>query len=151
MHDAIQDGLEAYLSGSRNRAVESHLSECADCRREVGELQALSGYFGALRGPSEPSVPLGFEARLRRMIEAQKRRSLWTVFALNPGLTRKLALASLLGLLAFGSYLASQPADDSSQSAYAPEAVMARHSPDVPADSPQRTDGMLVTLANYHQ
>ena len=151
MHRIVEQELEDYLSGHAGREFTAHLAACEDCRTEVAEFQKLSGYLGELRTAEPLQVPLGFSNRLMRTIESQKPRSFWTIFTVDPGFTRKLALASLLCLAACGGYLATQPVDSVALTDHTPEAVMASHDISAPANDPQHMNGMLVTLASYRQ
>jgi predicted small lipoprotein YifL len=151
MHRIVEEELEDYLSGRGGRELTSHLTNCEQCRGEVAEMQTLSGLFGDLRAVEAVAVPLGFSNRLMLNINDRKSKSFLSIFAVDPGFTRKLALASLLCLAACGGYLATQPVDSVAPSDHTPEAVMASHDVSAPSDDPQHMDGMLVTLASYHQ
>ncbi len=151
MHEIVQEGLEDYLSGRASREFEAHLGTCVNCRAEVAELSAVSGFLGELRPVDPITVPLGFSNRLMRTIDGQKSKGFWSIFALDPGFTRKLALASLLGLVLFGSYLATEQGDAMAPSDHTPEAVMAGHDVSNASDDAQHINGMAITLASYHQ
>jgi anti-sigma factor RsiW len=151
MHRIVEQELENYLSGRVGRELASHLSSCEECRVEVAEMQTLSGLFGDLRAAEPVAVPLGFSNRVMLNVKERKSKTFWGIFAVDPGFTRKLALASLLCLAACGGYLATQPVDSVAPSDHTPEAVMASHDATAPSDDPQHMDGMLVTLASYHQ
>jgi len=151
MHRIVEEELEDYLTGRGGRELASHLSSCEECRAEVVEMQTLSGLFGNLRVAEPLGVPLGFSHRLMLNIKERKSKSFWSNFAIDPGFTRKLALASLLCLAACGGYLATQPVDSVAPSDHTPEAVMASHDASAASNDPQHMDGMLVTLASYHQ
>ncbi len=147
MHDVIEKGLEEYLGGSVNREMETHLAQCERCRSEVEEIRQLSSLLGTYlaEAPMEPA--LGFSQRVMRRVAEDKGRSLWSVLSVDPGFARKLVLASLLSLAALGGYLATQPLEGEN---HTPESVLASH--DVySTDQQQHLDGMLVTLATYHQ
>ena len=149
MHDVVEKGLEDHLAGVLNREFDSHLAQCSRCREEVEGMKQVSSLLASLRTDSEIAPPLGFSARLLHNIDEQKTRSIWSVFTVDPGFIRKLAVASLLGLFAFGGYLATQ--QDDSLAHHTPEAVMASHDPGAAPDDPQHMNGMLMTLATYHQ
>jgi predicted anti-sigma-YlaC factor YlaD len=151
MHDIVEKGLEDHLAGVMNREFDSHVSQCSRCREEVEGMKQFSGMLVSLRPNAEIAPPLGFSARLMREIDQRESRSIWSVFTLDPGFIRKLAVASLLGLAAFGSYLASQPEDGLTFGRHTPEAVMASHDLSVAPDDPQHMNGMLMTLATYQQ
>ncbi len=150
MHDIIERGLEDYLDGSPSREFESHLAECAECLEQAERMRRLNAGFRSLRVDSAVGPPLGFSARVMRGLQEQQSRSFWNVFRIDASLVRKAAVVSLLGLAAFGSYLATAPGDSMAAADHTPEAVIASH--DVTAADPQQhINGMLVTLANYHQ
>jgi hypothetical protein len=134
-----------------NREFDSHLAQCAPCREEVEGMKQVSSLLASLRADSELAPPLGFSSRLLKNIEDRRSRSIWSLFTLDPGFIRKLAVASLLGLAAFGSYLATQPDDSLALARHTPEAVMASHDPTAAPDDPQHMNGMLMTLATYHE
>jgi hypothetical protein len=150
MHDLITRGLEDYLSGSAGREFDSHLAQCADCREEVEGIRRVTGLLSALRS-EEVFVPsIGFSARLVRSVRQEEGRSFWRVFSVDPGFARKLVFGSLLSLAILGSYLATQPEDTMAQADHTPEAVLSSHDPSTLSQQ-QHTDGMLMTLADYHQ
>jgi len=151
MHKIIEQGLEDHLAGAVDREFDTHLAQCSPCREEVEGMKQVSSLLASLRADSEMAPPLGFSSRLMRSIEERQSRSIWSVFTVDPGFIRKLALASLLGLAAFGSYLATQQDDALAATRHTPEAVMASHDPSAAPDDPQHMNGMLMTLATYHQ
>jgi hypothetical protein len=151
MHDVIERGVEDYLAGTASREFESHLAQCTRCREELDGIRHVSGLLSALRSEEAPEPPLGFAARLVGSIADQKRRSIWSAFAIESAFTRKIAFASLLSLAILGSYLASQSSDNMAPGDHTPEAVMASHDVSLPSDDPQKVDGMFLTLATYHQ
>jgi anti-sigma factor RsiW len=151
MHNIVELGLEDHLAGSVNREFDSHLAQCAQCRAEVEGMKQVSSLLGSLRADSELAPPLGFSSRLLRNIQDRQKRSIWSIFTIDPGFIRKLAVASLLGLVAFGSYLASQTDESLAPMRHTPEAVMASHDPSAAPDDPQHMNGMLMTLATYHE
>jgi hypothetical protein len=151
MHNVVEKGLEDHLAGSVNREFDSHLAQCAPCREEVEGMMQVSGLLAALRADNEVAPPLGFSSRLLGSIQDRRRRSIWSVFTIDPSFIRKLAVASLLILAAFGSYLASQPEDPLALIRHTPEAVMASHDPAAAPDDPQHMNGMLMTLATYQE
>ena len=150
MHRIIENGLEDYLDGRSDQAFDAHLGDCAECRKQVAEMREVSGMLGSLRTAVAMEPPLGFQARVLREVAGQKAGSLWGVFRIDPGFARKLAFGSLLGLGVMGGYLFTGTADSMAQADHTPEAVMASH--DAAAiDQQQHLNGMLVTLASYHQ
>lgn len=150
MHDIIEGGLEDYLDGSASREFESHLAQCRECAKEVTRMRDLAGGVRALRIDTPTEPPLGFSARVMRGVQQQQGRNFWNVFRIDASLVQRAAFASLLGLAVFGSYLATSPGDSMAAGDHTPEAVIASH--DVTATDPQQhINGMLVTLATYHQ
>ncbi len=101
MHQAIRNGLEAYLSGrlpaAEQRQFLDHLSLCAGCRLEVDALREQADMMRLLRveQPLEPAP--GFYARVMERIEAQTAPSLWSIF-LEPAFGGRL-IAAALGLV----------------------------------------------------
>jgi len=154
MHPIIENGLEEYLEGRANREFDTHLAACLSCREQVAAFQRVSGMVkGTLSClPSEaPAEPLlGFQARVMRNVAQQKSGSVWGLFTIDPAFARKLAFGSLLSLAALGGYLFTGTEDSMEKADHTPEAVMASHDTNSP-DQQQHLDGMLLTLATYHQ
>jgi anti-sigma factor RsiW len=149
MHPEVETGLEDYLSGSAGPEFESHLAQCASCREETRRIEQISSLLRPLRTDDAMEPPLGFGARVMQNVREQESRSIWSVFRVDPDFARKLAFGSLLSLAILGSYLVTQPGDSAAQADHTPEAVIASH--DVSAAADQHLDGMLFTLATYHQ
>src|SRR5690348_7338566 len=140
MHQVILDRLEDYLSGSPgSREFTAHLESCDQCRAEVREMQALSGAFLSLRAADELAPSPGFYARVAGRVDAQRPRSAWGLFRLDPGFGKRVAFASLMTLAILGSYLITRETDYSAGPPN-PEVIMAQQSP---GDNP---DMMLATL-----
>ncbi len=115
MHHVVQEGLEDFLAGTSDRQslvrIEAHLKECAECRQEVELMREMSGLFSCFRSP-DPSVPApGFYARVNNLIEQQQSGSFWAGF-LEPVFGKRVALASLLLLAAFGTVLMSRETEE---------------------------------------
>jgi predicted anti-sigma-YlaC factor YlaD len=143
MHQVILDRLEEHLSGSPlPREFTAHLESCEECRTEVHEMQELSGALGFLRVREEIALPPGFYARLSERVEAERPRSLWSLFRLDPSFGKRIAFASLMTLAILGSFLITRETQYSAGPAR-PETIMAQESP---SDNP---DMMLATLASY--
>jgi anti-sigma factor RsiW len=150
MHDVIARGLEDYLRGSASRDVEAHLSECERCREEVSRMGEISALFETLHAETAIEPSLGFSQRVMRRVQEEKSRRVWSIFTVEAGFARKLALASLLSLIALGGFLASDPVETPAMGVNTPEAEIRTH--DVSSTSPQEhQNGMLVTLATYHE
>jgi len=143
MHQVILVRLEEYLSGSPSpREFTAHLESCAECRAEVREMLELSGVLRAVRDP-EPFVPSpGFYARVTERIEAQRPRSFWSLFWLEPAFGKRIAFASLMTLAILGSYLISRETEYSTGPS-SPEVIMAQQA------TGENPDTMLATLASY--
>jgi anti-sigma factor RsiW len=157
MHRVIQDRLEKILQ-AKDRVtgvaeltgvteVDEHLSNCAECAREVEEFRAQSPLFGALRVEAEPSA--GFYARVLQQIEYRARNSMWAVFVSSP-FGRRLAYASLAMALLLGTYVVGTESEDGHLTGN-----VARIEQSAPFDTPvrggetDRRDTVLVNFANY--
>src|SRR6202048_2681709 len=143
MHQVILDRLGGHLSGSPiPREFTAHMESCEECRTEVHEMQELSGALGALRIRDQIAPPPGFYARVSQRLEAERPRSLWSLFRLDPSFGKRLAFASLMTLAILGSFLITRETEYSAGPAR-PETIMAQQPP---SDNP---DMMLATLASY--
>jgi anti-sigma factor RsiW len=151
MHVVVMECLEDYLSGvlepAAQRDIESHLSKCEMCRKEVQEMKEVSQWLVSLRSEEVLEPAPGFCARVMRQVGEWKAvPSFSSLFALDFAFGRRLAFASLVTLAILGSYLVSREAGY--PSGPSPEAVMAQQ--DSPAfDSAPAQDNMLVTLTAY--
>ena len=77
---AMADGYVSELSSDQ---IETHLARCADCRREVGQLRALSSLLDAQeRRPRTESVWRMVERRLPDASPAQRTSRAWHPFML---------------------------------------------------------------------
>lgn len=114
----IRSNLEEYLSGQMGgparEEFRERLRQRPRDRKEIEEIQAISGLFQAFQGsPTERVGPSpGFYARVLARIETQRKPGLWeTLF--EPVVFRRVALAScawLLTLLGAGVYdLSAEP------------------------------------------
>ena len=143
MHQVILDRLEEHLSGSPSpREFTAHLESCEECRTEVREMQELSGALGFLRISDHVAPAPGFYARVSQRVEAERPRSLWSLFRLDPSFGKRVAFASLMTLAVLGSFLITRESEYSAGPAR-PEWIMAQQPP---SDNP---DMMLATLASY--
>jgi anti-sigma factor RsiW len=116
MHRGVRDKLEDILAckgglagdntGDQRRRLDSHLSECAECRDEVAAMRDQHRLFQSLRSPEEAEPRAGFYARVIERIEAQGATSIWNLFFDSP-VGRGLAMASMLLALSLGMYLVS--------------------------------------------
>lgn len=143
MHQVILVRLEEYLSGSPSpREFTAHLESCEECSAEVRVMLELSGALRAIREPEPLAVPSGFYARVAQRVEAQRPRSFWSLFWLEPAFGRRVAFASLMTLAILGSYLISRETEYSTGPSN-PAAIMAQQS------TGEDPDNMLATLASY--
>ncbi len=155
MHHVVQDGLEDLLAGTSDREslvrIEAHLKECAACRKEVELMREMSGLFSCFRCPDPPVPAPGFYARVNNLIEQQRPGSFWAAF-LEPVFGRRVAMASLLALAAFGTVLMTSEMEE-----YAigpsPEMILAVEKDNPPFESgpAMNRDQMLFTLVSHHQ
>ena len=156
MHQTIQDGLEDFLAGTADRAerirIESHLDECAECRKEVALMREMSDLFLTLRSPDPPAPPPGFYARVSNLIEQEQPQSFWSGF-LEPVFGKRLAFASLLVLATLGTVLMYRETEEYAGSP-SPEMILAveRDAPALQSAPPlMDRDQMLFTLASHKQ
>jgi len=150
MHSIIESGLEDYLDGRSNQQFETHLESCHSCKAEIAAIQQVSAALINFRSEAPPDPSLGFQSRVMRKVAERDASSVWSVFRIDPGLARKLAFGSLLSLAALGGYLFTGTEDSMAKADRTPEAVMASHDTNSP-NQQQHLDGMLLTLATYHQ
>jgi anti-sigma factor RsiW len=143
MHQVILDRLEEYLSGSPSpREFTAHLESCEECRAEVREMQELSGVLRAIRASEEFTPSPGFYAKVTRRVDAQRPRSMWSLFRLDPGFGKRVAFASLMTMAVLGSYLITRETEYSTGPSN-PEVIMAQQA------TGENPDTMLATLASY--
>jgi ferric-dicitrate binding protein FerR (iron transport regulator) len=103
--DVLRFDLGAYalggLSDEERGPVDDHLTVCARCRAELGELKATSQLLATLRSPTPPA-PADLE---HRVLDAHRRRTrrrpTWSVAA-------ALLLTALVGVAAGGALWALQ-------------------------------------------
>jgi len=154
MHQTIQDGLEDFLAGTSHREgrvrIETHLRECAECRREVERMREMSDLFSILRSPDPPIPSPGFYARVTNVIERQQPESFWAA-VLEPVFGKRLALASLLVLATLGTVLMSRETEYAAIPT--PEMILAAERDTRSMDSVPFVDRdqMLFTLASHKQ
>jgi hypothetical protein len=114
-------------------------------------MKETSGLFSAFRSPDPPVPSPGFYARVNILIEQQQPGSFWAAF-LEPVFGKRVALASLLLLAAFGTVLISSEMEE-----YAigpsPETILAVEKDNPPYESgpAMDRDQMLFTLVSHHQ
>jgi anti-sigma factor RsiW len=143
MHQVILVRLEEYLSGSPSpREFTAHLESCEECSVEVREMMELSGALRAIRDVDPVAPPLGFYAQVSQRIEAQRPRSIWSLFWLEPAFGKRVAFASLMTLAILGTYLVSHETEYSAGPS-SPEVIMAQQA------TGENPDTMLATLASY--
>jgi predicted anti-sigma-YlaC factor YlaD len=155
MHHVIQDGLEDFLAGTTDREsrvrIETHLGECAECRREVESMREMSDLFSTLRSPDPPAPAPGFYARVNSLIEQQQPISFWGAFW-EPLFGKRLALASLLVLATLGTVLVSRESGEFAVGP-SPEMILAveKDAPPVESSPLLDRDQMLLTLVSHRQ
>jgi anti-sigma factor RsiW len=111
-HERVRTLLSLYvegdLAGEEREEVESHLSQCEECAREVRSLERMHETLGGL---AEVEAPLGFRDAVWRKIDAEPgwRRWLRRLVLLTPQRLpiEGLAAASALVLIVAVSYLVS--------------------------------------------
>jgi len=151
MHQPVREGLEDYLSGKRTQtgALEAHLSVCAQCAAEIGELQQQTRLIRTLRAEAAEPAP-GFYARVLERIEQRVKPSVWSIL-LEPAIGRRIAVASATLALVLGGYLLNS---ERVYHSHAPAAIAAgaTQSAAIVQDSdasPQDRDAVLVNLASF--
>lgn len=87
--------MDRELQEPERRQVESHLSDCGDCRRELEELQAVSKLVSGL---ARKPLPVGFMARLERRRKAEASPAPRSSFPPVPLRAAAFALSSVLVL-----------------------------------------------------
>lgn len=137
----MEDKLVEYLDGrskpAERRAVEEHLSSCADCRFRAEEFRAL---FGVLEDLPLVSASPSFDASLRARIAAEPRRRAFWNWLPSP----RLAFA-VTALVVMSVWLASMPGPRGTTSQAKTETAATR----VTADSEFGMIRDLPVLENY--
>jgi hypothetical protein len=105
-------------------------------------MMELSGALRAIRDVEPVAPPLGFYAQVTQRIEAQRPRSIWSLFWLEPAFGKRVAFASLMTLAILGTYLVSHETEYSAGPS-SPEVIMAQQA------TGENPDTMLATLASY--
>ena len=109
----VSKNLEAYLSGQLGEvdrlAFERRLERNPQDREAVRHMTEISGLFGTLEAPESevPGPSVGFHLRVLRQIREEAQTSVWNWF-LQPGVVRRVALASAAWLALLISGIASQ-------------------------------------------
>jgi hypothetical protein len=161
MHRIVRERLEEVLPATLESAelqdVANHLRECAECRRELSDMQQCCELVHVLRPPENVEPRPGFYGRLLDAIDSQ-RPSPWSIF-LDRHFARRLVYAALTGLVLMGTYLISNEriVEAPSIAGASPEIIMAHD----PGESAQAADAdeqrasdrdrILVQLATYNQ
>jgi anti-sigma factor RsiW len=100
----IQDLLDGRLAAPVRSEVESHLKDCAECRRRLEAFRWTRQ--AAARVAAGPELPEGLAGDVARLLEAEDRGRAGAGAGRRPGLTRALwAAAALLALAVAGSWL----------------------------------------------
>ena len=152
MHEPVVSRLEELLNGDGPFTdVETHLKDCASCRKDVEAMQMQSALFRSLRAPREVEPDGAFYARVMNRIESQQKPSPWSLFG-ESLFAKRLGYASAMFLVAVGSVLVSGAGQEEPLAVAAPEYIIAgeAHPAPVSMDNPQRgRDVILVNLATY--
>ncbi len=153
MHQPIEDGLEDFLSGKvdshRYQGLERHLSVCAECRDEVGQMVEQVTLLRTLRAPADAEPAPGFYARVMDRIEAQSGNSFWSIF-LEPAFGKRLMYASLALFVVLTSAV-FQTNSNSMATESDPMTIMAGYDlPQASGNDPRHDrEVVLVNLATY--
>jgi anti-sigma factor RsiW len=152
MHAVVMESLEEYLSGTLEpaveRRIETHLSACEACRKDVADMREVGLLFGSLQCAEVVEAPPGFYARVMARANAQKAASFSNIFALDFAFGRRLAFGSLVTLAVLGSFLIVR--ESRSPVGPSPETVMAEEY-SAAFDSAPAQDNMLLTLTAYER
>ena len=132
-HKEIQKLLSAYVGGDldpdRSRGVESHLTECPDCRAGVDDLRAL---MGLLRSVPEVEPPPWMTTRVIAILkeqQAEKRSWLQRIF-FPLHIKLPIEVMALLVVCVSGYYLSRNVESELKQQ-------VAQQGSDIPATRPQ--------------
>jgi anti-sigma factor RsiW len=155
MHEPVIQRLEEYLDGGGPYPeVESHLSNCDDCRNELEAMRAQSTLLRrAFKVEAEPDP--AFYARVMGRIETQARPSVWSLFA-ESMFAKRLAYASATFLVLVGVVFVSAEQDQATAFGD-PGVVLAgdeRYTPvnmDTDTDTERDREVVLVNLTTYQQ
>src|SRR5579872_4271960 len=110
MHAVMMDGLEEYLSGTLDpavqRRIDAHLSECPMCREEIRSMQDVSQLFVSLRSEEEwEPAPSLYPRVIESLAERRTAPSFAGLLGLDFAFGRRVVFASLLTMAILGSYL----------------------------------------------
>ena len=152
MHEPVVSRLEDILNGGGPYAdVETHLKDCADCRKQVDAMRMQSALMRSLRAPREVEPDGAFYARVMNRIDTQQKPSPWSLFG-ESLFAKRLAYASAMFLVAVGTVLVTGAEREEPLAVAAPEYIFAgeAHPAPVSMEDPQRNrDAILVKLATY--
>lgn len=98
LHPRLVELADCNLAGAERSAVEAHVADCADCRRELESLRADSAL---LRSQPEPPVPAGLEPGVMRAVRSSARpvrRPALQLVLVRAGAVALFALGLLLGV-----------------------------------------------------
>lgn len=150
MHQPIQDGLEAHLSGrlpaAERQQFLDHLAQCAGCRLEVDALREHAEMMRLLRAPQQLEPAPGFYARVMERVEAQTVPSLWSIF-LEPAFGGRLTAAALGLFLVLAGAAWQAPARSVALGEHNPVTVLAAFEMQ-PASGEDRQRDREVVFAN---
>ncbi len=106
MHPVVRNYLEAHLDGSllppARRELESHLRDCATCRKDVEEARLTNEWMQALVTELMMPAP-GFYARVRARVESEGSQ-VWPFWQLMPVFSRQLGFALFATLMLLSGY-----------------------------------------------
>ncbi len=150
MHEIITDELDRHLTGRATAAFYEHLESCAACRTEVATLDEATACLRELSLGEEaaPAPGFGFYARVANTIREQQPRSpLAGLFSPGVAFFRRVAFASAILLVGFGSLLV---VNEAGQDGVDVSTLIAQYDPATAHAGAAEPDSMLVTLAAYH-
>jgi hypothetical protein len=149
-HLEAQRVLPWWVNGTLERSeferLSHHLAECAQCRREVEELQQLRETYAQ----AAPAVPAPSFANLRRRLQASDRpsplqwRDWHRAWPLMPLWLRGLVVAQGLGILVLGGTLLTSMAPDPGLQRDGPAVYHALGATDAPPDDAQSRQLVVV-------
>jgi len=153
MHRPIKDQLESYLRDEGAPGLPSdfhaHLRDCAECRRDVGQMKSLALLLTMLRPDKDSEPAPGFYARVMERVDSRRTLSAWNAF-LEPIFMKRLVLTCLVLVVMLAGYMVgTEPFETVTVSS--PEFIIANDpAPQFGGLNPEHDRAtMLVTLATY--
>ena len=152
MHGAIRNRLEELLRPARaaneHTDVVSHLSECGRCASELDVMRTQAEMLKTLKGPEDLEVPATFYAGVMRLIEENRKASIWSALIYSPFSTR-FVYASLALALLVSSFLVTQEGRDGHLTSPALMARNTHYDAPVFGDQDQQRDAVLTNFASH--